>query len=96
METETTLVGAKGSIELHAIAEVGANLALIVDPGHAEGEDTVGLDDALNNLVGLELGVFVVFFLNGFKNLADSLQVLVFTGMFGLQVGHNFFYFHDI
>ena len=96
METETTLVGAEGGVELDAVAEVGANLTLVVHPGHTEGEDTIGLNDALDDLGFLKLRMFVVRFLNGLKNLADGLQVLVFTGMFGLQVGHNFFYFHDI
>ncbi len=96
MEAETTLVGAESGVELHAVAEVGAHLTLIVDPGHTEGEDTVGLNNTLNDFVLLELGVFVVFFLDGLKNLANSLQVLVFARMFGFQVSHNFIYFHDI
>ena len=96
VEAETTLVGAESGVELHAVAEVGAHLAFVVDPGHAEGEDAVGLYDALDDLVGFKLGVFVVFLFDGFENLADCLQILFFTRMFGLQVGHDFIYFHVI
>ena len=96
MEAETALVGTESGVVLHAVAEVDLGLALIVNPHDAELEDTIGLHNALDDLSSLELGVFVVLFLDGFQNLADSLQVLVFARMFGLQVGHNFVYFHDI
>jgi len=96
VEAETAFVSTEGGVELHAVAEVGLDFTLVVNPSHTEGEDTIGLNDALDDLVSLKLGVLVVFLLDGLKNLADSLQVLIFTGMFGLQVGHNFFYFHDI
>ena len=96
MEAETALVGAESGVVLHTVAKVHLGLTLVVNPNNAEFEDTVGLDNALDNLVGLKFGMLVVFFLNGFQNLADSLQVLVFARMFGLQVCHNFFYFHVI
>jgi len=94
VEAETAFVCAEGSVELNAVAEVGANLTLIVDPSHAEGEDTVGLYDALDDFVSLKFGVFVVFFFDGLQDLANGLQVLIFARMFGFQVSHNFVYFH--
>ena len=43
METHAALVRANGVVELHAIAEVDVYLSVIVGPGHAEGDDAVGL-----------------------------------------------------
>ena len=73
MEAETTFVGAEGSIVLHTVAEVDLGLTFIVNPHNAELEDTVGLNNALDNLSGLEFGVLVVFFFDGFQDFANGL-----------------------
>ena len=76
VETQAALVGANGAVELNAIAQVDLHLALVVDPGHAEGGDALGLYDALHDFCFLKLGMLVVHVLDAFKNLAHSLQIL--------------------
>ena len=76
VESQSTLVRANGTIELHAVADVHLNLALVVDPGHAEGSDTFGLDDTLNNLSLLEFRMLVVHIFYRLQHFTYSLQVL--------------------
>ena len=64
VEPQTSLVRADGAIELDAVTCVGLHFALVVNPGHTEGEDTVRLDHSLHDLGLLELGMLVVNFLN--------------------------------
>ena len=95
MEAETALVRAERGVELHTVAQVRADLALVVDPGDAEGEDAVGLHEALDDLSLLELGVLVVDVLDGLEDLADSLEVLLLPGVLGLQLSNDLSDFHD-
>ncbi len=62
METDTTLVGTYGVVELYAIADIVLNLTLVVNPGHTESEDTVGFNHSFDNLRFLELRMLVVNF----------------------------------
>ena len=50
MEAQAALVGADGAVHLDAVAPVDLDLALVVDPGDAEHDDALGLDDALEDL----------------------------------------------
>ena len=95
MEAQAALVRADGAVELHAVAEVHLHLALVIDPWHAEGDDALGLHKALDELGLLELGVLVINVFDTHEHLAHGLQVLFLPWMFGLQVGHDGFNFHD-
>ena len=96
MEAQTALVGADGAVELYAIAEIGLHLAAVVDPRHAEGEDAVGVHDALHDLRALEFGVLVVDLLDRLQYLLHGLQVLAFARVLALELGHQFAYVHFI
>ena len=72
----TTLVRANGIVELYAVTEVNLYLTLVVYPGDTEGEDTIGLDEALDDLVLLKLWMLVVNVLDRKEDLTDSLDEL--------------------
>ena len=59
MEAQTALVGADGAVELDAVAAVHLDLALIIDPGHTEGDDALGLDQTLDQAGLLVLGMLL-------------------------------------
>ena len=63
METQSSLVGADGAVELHPIADVDMDFSFVIYPGYTEGDDTFGLHDALDNLCLLKLGMLVVYIL---------------------------------
>ena len=65
VETNTSLVGANAVVVLHAVTHVGLHLALVVHPIYAKLVDAVGDAEALNEFGALELGMLVVFFLDG-------------------------------
>ena len=65
MEAQTALVRANGAVELHAVADVHLYFALVVYPGHTEHDDTLGLDDALDNLGLFKFWMLVVHVLDG-------------------------------
>ena len=50
MEPQAALVRADGAVHLDAEATVDLDLAVVVDPGHAEHEHALRLDDALEHL----------------------------------------------
>ena len=95
METDTTLVRADGVVELYAVADVVLNFSLVVNPGHAECEDAVGLDHALYDAGLLPLGMLVVYVFYTKKNFFHCLEILFLTRMLGLEAGHDFLNIHD-
>ncbi len=60
MEAKSSLVRSDGAVELNSVAEVCLNLTVVVDPGHTEREDSVRLDESLDDLRLLELRMLVV------------------------------------
>ena len=60
MEAKSALVGANGTVELHAVARVHLYVAVVVNPRHPEYDDALGLHQALNNLSFLKLRMLVV------------------------------------
>ncbi len=95
VETESAFVRADRAIELHAIAEVGLHLTLVVNPCHTEREDTIGLDHSLHDLRFLEFGVLVVHLFNRLQYLLNRLQVLCFPRVFCRKLRHDSLYFHN-
>ena len=71
VQAQAALVGADGAVELHAEAAVHLDLAVVVDPRHAEHDDALGLDDALEQRGLLVLGM----------GLDDRLEGLVSTSV---------------
>ena len=94
MEAKATLIWSDCGVELDTIAGIGLHDALVINPGHAEGKDTVRLDHALDNLCVLELGMLVINFFDGLQNFLYSLQVFAFSGILRLETIHNFLCFH--
>ncbi len=64
MEAESSLVRSDRAVELDAVAEVGLNLTVVVDPGDTENEDSVRLYESLNDLSLLKLRMLVINFLD--------------------------------
>ena len=95
VETQTALVGADSAVELDAVAQVGLNLTLVVNPSNPESEDAVGLDHPFDDLCLLELRMLVVNLLDGLENFLNSLKILLLKRILGLEFGHNFSCFHD-
>src|SRR5450756_2526834 len=77
VQAQAALVGANGAVHLHAIALVDLDLALVVDPGHAEHDDPLRLGDALEDLGLAVLRLLVEHGLEGFRNLHDGLMELL-------------------
>ena len=96
METQTALVGTDGVVELDTVAGVHLYLSFIIDPRNAEGENTVGFDDALDDLRRFEFRMFVIHVLNGLENLLYSLQVFFLCRVLRLEAGHNLLCLHLI
>ena len=95
VETNTALVGADGVVVLHAIAHVGAHIAAVVGPRHAESVDALGDAQALHEVDFLKLGVFVVFLFEGEEHFFHRLVVLGLVGKTGFQRFEQFFGVHE-
>ena len=95
MEADAALVRANGIVELHAIADVVLHFALIVNPSHAEGEDTIRLDHALYDFVALEFRMLIIDISYREEHFLHGLKVLFFARMLGLQVCHNTVNIHN-
>src|SRR5699024_2079295 len=81
VEAQAALVGADGAVELNAVAAVDLHLALIVHPGHTEGDDPLGLDQTLDQAGLLVLGVLFHQGLDALQHLLHSLQELRLVGV---------------
>ena len=89
VEAQAALVGAKRAVELNAETAVDVHLALVVCPGDAEHDDALGLDDALEELCLLILGVCLDDGLEGLENLGHGLDELRLVGVFLLNLLDN-------
>ena len=65
VEAQAALVGADCRVELNAVTAVDLHLARIVDPRHAEHDDALGLDEALEKGGLLVLGMSIESGLQG-------------------------------
>ena len=86
METDTSLVRANGVVVLDTIAHVVLYLALVVDPGYAEREYAVGNAEALDKVVALKFGMFVVLILDSGYHFFYGLQVFRLVGESALEI----------
>ena len=89
VEAQPALVGADRAVHLDAEAAVHADLALVVDPGDAEEDDALGLDDALEDLRVLVLRVAVEHEGERLGDLLDGLVKLGLGRVLGLDLGHQ-------
>ena len=86
MEAQAALVGANGGVELDAVAAVHLDLALVVNPGHAEHDDALGLDKTLEKRGALILGVSIERRLKRGEDLLGGLDELGLVGVALLQL----------
>lgn len=87
METDATLVRANGVVELNAITDVVLNFTLIIYPCYTESENTVWFNHTFDDFCFFKLWVLVVLVLYSKENFTYSLQIFLFTRMFGLEIG---------
>ena len=80
MEPQAALGGADGGGELHPVAAVHLDLAVVVHPGHAEQQAALRLHHTVHNAHLGQLGLLIVHGLEGFHNLAYSLEELGRSG----------------
>ena len=90
VEAQAALIGTDGAIELHAVAAVDMNFALIVRPGHAERDLAVRLAHSLQKAGLLILGVLGDDSLNALENLFHGLNEKLFACVAGLNLIQNF------
>ena len=81
MEAQTTLVGADGGVEFHTVAPVDPDVALVVRPRYAEGDDALRLDHALEQGVTLILGIGFNEGNDGLCDLFNGLQEFRLVGI---------------
>ena len=86
LEAQAALVGADRAVELAAPAAVGVPLAVVVAPHNAEGEHTLGLDHAAQQVNLLILGVLLDHGLQRGQNFLDGLHELRLVAVLGLDV----------
>ena len=87
MEPQTTLVGAESRVELDAETTVDLHRSSVIHPGDTEDDLTLGLADALQDLV---LEVVRVLLDNGLEALEDLPDGLVELGLTGVTSNHGF------
>ena len=89
VEAQTALVGADRGVELHTVAAVDLNLAVVVHPGNAEHDDALGLDEALHETGFFPLGVLVNDVLEALEDFINGLQEFGLIGVVLLKVGED-------
>jgi hypothetical protein len=64
VESQAALVRADSAVELHAVTDVYMNFAVVVCPGHTEGDDPFRFYQTFYNLGLLKFGMLIVDILN--------------------------------
>ena len=83
VEAQAALGGADGGGELHPVAPVHLNLAVVVHPGDTEQQAALGLHHTLDDAGPGQLGLLVKDGLEGLQHLAHSLKELGLMGILG-------------
>ena len=91
MEAQSTLVGPDRAVHLDAEAAVHLDISLIVRPGHAEHQYAFRLDDAVQNAVGLILGMLCQHQPQRIEYLPHRLMEFGLGGVLRLHADHHFF-----
>ena len=93
MEPQAALIGADGAVELHPVAVVYLNLALVIHPGNTEHDDPLRGDETLQKSV---LPVVVLIFFNDnpqrFQDLRYGLQEFRLAGVLSGNPLQDFIY----
>ena len=92
MEPQTALVGADRTVELHAIAGVDLDFALVVHPRNLEDDRTFRNDHAFKNLVLLVLRLGVEHLRKRTENLGHTLNEFLLIAVGLLQPGQDAFH----
>ena len=87
MEPQPTLVGADGAVELHPVAVVGVGHALIVHPGHSEGQHSIRLHHSGQQVHPLIDGIVLQGRGNHLQPGENGLEILRLAGVPLLEVG---------
>ena len=90
-EAETALVRTDGGVELYAETAVYLDLAVTIDPGYTELDNTLGLDKALKQTGFLILGMLLDHGFEGTKNFLNGLNELRLVSVAGADLGDDFF-----
>ena len=69
---------ADGVVELHAIADVDVDFAVVVHPRHAESEDAVGLYEAFHETDAFKFRMLVIDGFDGLQKLRARLASILF------------------
>ena len=89
MEADAALVGTDGGVVLDAEAAVDAGPAGVVDPGDAELDHALGLDEALDQTGLLPLGMLADHEIEGLEDLAHGLEEFALACVAALDLGVN-------
>ena len=92
VQAQAALVRADRGVELHAVAAVDMDLAVVVYPRHAELDLALRLRDALQDAGGLILRVGLDDRLQGGEDLGGRLDKLRFVCVEPLELGKLFAY----
>ena len=85
MEAQSALVGADGAVELHPVAVVRMSHALVIHPGHSEGEHPLRLHHPGQKIQPLKAGIVRHSRLDHLQPGLHCLQVLRLIGVPLLQ-----------
>ena len=89
MEAEAALVRSDGAVEFHTVPAVHLNLALVIDPRHAEQDGSFRFHDPFQNRVVFILGIRGQNRFNCAEHFLNGLDEFFFVAMLGLnQVEH--------
>lgn len=93
VESETALVRSDGGVELHSEAAVDLHLAVVVHPADSELDESLGLDDALEDACVDKVGALCGDGFKGLEDLSHGLKELRFVG---ISLGDRIVYGSDV
>ena len=91
MEAEATFVWANGAVKLYTITLVYMYFTSIVSPRNTEHNNTLRLNNALQNSLLLILRILIQYRSNRSQNFLYSIMELGFTRILSLNLCNNFF-----
>ena len=89
VETQATLVGSDGGVELHPVAPVDLDVPVVIGPRHAELDDALRLNHSLEQRMALISGIGFNKGNDGLGDLFNRLDELGLVGIPALGLGHE-------
>ena len=86
MKPKTSLVRSESIVELDTVSSIHVYVALIIHPGHFEGQNPVRFNETFNDACLFKLRIQVIHLIDGVKYFTYCLKIFYLPGILSFKI----------